>query len=57
VEVEFLGSKAEEVAVGDEAFAFRAVVILTEMRQGSPIEAKRNTFTLDILLAATSHDL
>jgi hypothetical protein len=57
MEVEFRGSQSSQVGVRHESFGLRAVVKLSEMRKGTAVKAERNTLTLDILLADTSHDL
>jgi hypothetical protein len=57
VEVKFLRGQTIYVAVGDEAFTLRPKIILTEVRQGSTVEAKCDTLSFHILLANTSHDL
>lgn len=57
VEVEFRGSQSGQVAVGDEAFRLGAIVVLGEVGQGALVEAKSDSLSFNVLLAATSHNL
>lgn len=54
VEKELGGQQAGQVRVLDESACFRTVVVLNKMRQGAPLEAIRNTLSLNVLLAHTS---
>ena len=57
MEIEFLRCKARHIAIRHETLTFRSKVVLTEMWQGSSVEAEGNTFSVDVLLADASHNL
>ena len=57
MEVKFLRSQPEEITICYEYLAIRAIIILTVVRQRSPIETKRDSLSFNVLLTATGHDL
>ena len=57
VEEELLRSQPLQVAVFDESFTLWTEIILGKVRKRSSVETEGNTFTLNILLTHTSHNL